>query len=119
MIFLYSKRDNLKKQSFNQKFKSMYSGIKTKYFSALMYTPVFCLRRLMLVCALLLLQEHSVWLIYAFNLLQSLYFLYICAVMPHEEMIHNRLEQFNELSLIFMQYAMLFFIKEGNVDPED
>ena len=33
--------------------------------------------------------------------------------------IHNRLEYFNELCLILMQYMMIFFIAGSTVDPEE
>jgi len=33
-------------------------------------------------------------------------------------MIHNRLELFNELCFITMQYLMIFFIPSSGVDPE-
>ena len=39
-------------------------------------------------------------------------------VVPHEETIHNRLEYFNELCLITMQYMMIFFISGSDLDPE-
>jgi len=37
---------------------------------------------------------------------------------PHEGDIHNQLEFFNELGLIAMTYAMVFFAPGGIVDPE-
>ena len=53
IVFLYKKRDRLEEKEFKTKVVSMYSGIKTKKFVALIYTAVFCIRRLLLVCALL------------------------------------------------------------------
>ena len=38
---------------------------------------------------------------------------------PHEGSIHNRLEYFNEICLIAMQYLMIFFIPGGVIAPED
>ena len=55
--FLFFKRRLLHKLAFQQKFISMYFGIKTKRFVSLIYTSVFCLRRLMLVLALLAFQD--------------------------------------------------------------
>ena len=39
-------------------------------------------------------------------------------VVPHEEAIHNRLEYFNELCVIGIQYMMIFFISGTGLDPE-
>ena len=98
---------------------SMYNGQKTKKPTALLAILVFCQRRLFLVLSLLALRYQTIWLIYCFNLFQSLYWIYVTMVKPHTEGIHNRLEQFNELCLIALQYSMVFFIPGGSVDPED
>ena len=45
----------------------MYFGIKTKRFLSLIYTSIFCLRRLMLVLALLAFKDQGIWIILAFN----------------------------------------------------
>ena len=39
-------------------------------------------------------------------------------VKPHTEVIHNALEYFNELSVLMMQYLMIFFLAGGQVEPE-
>ena len=96
----------------------MYTSVKVNYFSSLTYTSVFCLRRLFLVCLFLGLHKHSIWLILTYNILQSFYFWYIIFVMPHEEIIHNRLELFNELCLMCIQYFMIPLIPGSGVDPE-
>ena len=98
--FLYCKRGKLDEPIFKRKFISMYSGLRKKTKFSLTYTTVFSLRRLFLVLTFLALDGKGVWLIYAFNGLQSLYFWYMTLVRPHEEAIHNRLEYFNELSII-------------------
>jgi hypothetical protein len=96
----------------------MYAGTNSKKFTAFTYTSVFCLRRIFLVCIFMGLHNRSIWLIYALNGLQSFYFWYLTSVMPHEEMIHNRLELINELCIITIQYLMIFFITGSGVDPE-
>ena len=69
--FLYFKRKRLDEPVFKQKIIAMYNGIKTNKFLALMYTSIFCIRRLILVCTLLvlqlILQTNSIWLILAYN----------------------------------------------------
>ena len=120
--FLYIKRKRLDERGFKQKIIAMYSGIDTKKFLALMYTSIFCIRRLLLVCTLLglqlVLQTQGIWLILTYNGLQSLYFLYMTSVRPHEEKIHTKLEQFNELCVITMQYSMIYFLSGNGLDPK-
>ena len=117
--FLFMKRSQLETESFRRKFISMYSGLKTKKAGALLYTFIFCSRRMLLVLALLMLQGGDIWLILSFNALQSLYLWYVIYQRPHEGHIHNQLEYFNELCLVAMQYAMVFFIPLGGLtDPE-
>ena len=80
ILFLYSYRNKVNEPDFRAKVVSMYGGIKTTKFSSLIYTSLFCLRRLLLVCILLVLQNHSVWLILCYNGLQSFYFWYMVLV---------------------------------------
>mmetsp|Transcript_44219 Transcript_44219/g.58692 ORF Transcript_44219/g.58692 Transcript_44219/m.58692 type:complete len:196 (+) Transcript_44219:538-1125(+) len=117
-IILLSQNNRLEEPRFRRKCVSMYNGLRTKRKVALLYTSLFCMRRLLLVCSLLALQSRQVWLIIAFNGLQSGYFWYMALVRPHTETIHNRLEHFNELCLMTMQYLMFFFIAGGTVEPE-
>ena len=55
ILFLYRHRNELDKQSFMNKFKAMYSGIKTKKLTAYTYNSIFCIRRFLLVITLYLL----------------------------------------------------------------
>ena len=80
----------------------MYQGVKTNHTSSLLYTTLFCTRRLILVCSLIALQKRDFGLILVYNGIQTFYFWYIIIVKPHEENIHNWLEIFNELSVIAM-----------------
>ena len=96
----------------------MYTGVRVKKLSALLYTTTFCVRRMGLVLAFVFLQENTFWLMVAFNGLQSLYLWYIAMCKPHEEVIHNGLEIFNELCLITMQYFIIFYIGGLYVEPE-
>ena len=116
-FLLCNKGPKLTQPRFKRKCLSMYTGVKVKQYFALIYTAVFCARRLTLVISLLLLQHHEYSLILVFNLIQTFYFWYMAIVEPHEESIHNRLEFFNELCVIVMQYLMVFFISGSQVDP--
>ncbi len=66
-IFLCCKSKHLKEKSFKQKFIAMYLGNKTDEHLPLTYTSVFCLRRMLLVCSLLALQNRQYALVLTFN----------------------------------------------------
>ena len=96
----------------------MYGGIKIEKILTLIYTAIFCLRRLLLVVTLVMFGKNVVFVIIAYNVIQTLYFWYMTSALPHEENIHNTLELFDELCLIAIQYMMVFFLTGGDVDPE-
>lgn len=96
----------------------MYNGMRPQTFTAIMYTSAFCVRRLLLVCTLVILRNDQFCLIYAYNGIQTFYIWYVMLEMPHEENVYNRLEIFNELCTIAMQYFMVFFVSTGTIVPE-
>ena len=66
-IFLLCKRKQLEDEVFKSKCNSMYAGVRVKEACALMYTSMFCLRRLSIVVTLYLLEKKDIWLILAYN----------------------------------------------------
>ena len=73
---------------------------------------------MLVVVAFLLFQGEHTKLILSLNVLQSIYLLYIIYAHPHSEgVFHNRMEYFNELCLIMMQYMMVLLIG-GVIEPE-
>ena len=80
----------------------MYVSVKTKSVISYASTPIFCVRRLLLVLSLLALRDQKYWLLSTYNVIQSLYLWYITMVKPHEDPIHNQLEIFNELCIIMI-----------------
>ena len=115
--FLHWRRSELENEEFKKKFISMYVGIKIKKMSSLMYTSVFCFRRLLLVLAFVVFGKNVVFVIVAYNVISTFYFWYMTSVVPHEENIHNRLEYFDELCLILILYMMTFFLAGSDLDP--
>lgn len=95
----------------------MYTGLKTKQLVTLIYTAIFCIRRLLLVLTLLVLQNHQFWLLIAFHTIQSIYFWYIYLTVPHDAHLYNRLEYLNEFCLIVMQHLLIFSVHGINADP--
>ena len=67
ILFLYKKQRKLDDKDFIERFKVMYHENKTDKLSSIFYNSIFCLRRLVLVLSLFLLEEESFWLIFAFN----------------------------------------------------
>ena len=115
--FITRNRKNLKKDEYESKFGSMYEGIKTKKLVSALYTSVFCLRRMLLVLALLFLKEFDEFvMIYAFLFICSANFVYLTMAMANTEDVLNRLEIVNELGLIAVLYTMLFFIRTNTLD---
>ena len=116
--FLKKKRKMLDDKDFNKKFKAMYNENKTNKLSSIIYNSIFCFRRLMLILSFYLLQEKGIWLVLAFNFVQTVYFIYITNVIPHTEPMHNSLEDTNEYCLIVIQYMTINFILGVNLSVE-
>ena len=93
----------------------MYYKNKTSKLSSVLYNSIFSLRRLMLVLFLFFLEESGFWLILAFNLIQTVYFIYISNVAPHAVPMYNKLEYQNELCIFAMQYMALCFLLNANM----
>ena len=111
------KRKNLKIEEYESKFGSMYEGIKTEKLVSALYITVFCLRRMLLVLALLFLKEFDEFvMIYAFLFICSANFVYLTMAMANTVEILNKLEIFNELGLIAVLYTMMFFIRTNRLD---
>ena len=85
--------------------------------SSLTYTSVFCFRRLLLVVAFVIFGKNVIFVIVAYNVIDTFYFWYMTSVVPHEENIYNRLEYFAELCIILILYMMIFFLTGSDLDP--
>ena len=97
----------------------MYDGIRVKNSIACLYTTVFCLRRLLIVLALMFLTGRNPYvLIYTFLIIMSLNYLYLVEANAHTNVFMNRLELLSELSLIGVLYTALFFIKTNQLDAQ-
>lgn len=67
--FLIYNRKWLMEETFQQKCLTLYNGLNIDRLPALLYISVFCLRRLCIVFAFLLLREKTFWLLFVFNAL--------------------------------------------------
>ena len=114
--FITCNREALEQEEVQSKFGSMYEDIKTDKLTSALYTTVFCIRRLLLVLALLFLKEKGeTVIIYAFLLICSCNFAYLTRAMANNEQVLNKLELVNELGLMGVLYTMLFFIKTNQL----
>ena len=116
LIFPIVKRHRLEDNSYKKRYGSMYEDIKTKTPLPVLYTGLFCMRRFFLVIALLYLKESPQTMIYCYLMLNSLYFIYLVHAESNMEPVMNILEYINELSLIALLYAMLFYVKTNQLD---
>ena len=104
------------------KFGSLYDGIKTDSRLAAVYSAVFCLRRFLIVCALLYFRDRSTEikgyenssmlkanLLYSYLLIFTLNYIYLVHAKANTESFVNMLEYFNEICMIFIIHVMLFF----------
>lgn len=110
-FYIVMKQQNLEEPTFKRKFGSLYTGLNTNHRPAIMYTAVFCLRRLLLVlCLLWFDQNHNQVMIFVYIAIYSAFFIYLSHAKPNEEPSMNRLEHFNELCVIALHYTMLTFV---------
>ena len=111
-------KSKLEEPTFKRKFGSLYTGISTKRCIAIIYTAVFCLRRLALVLFLLWLgKSKDQALIYAYIAIYSAFLLYLSHAWPNEDPTMNRLEHFNEICVIALHYTMICYVYGTNIEP--
>ena len=100
------------------KYGSMYDGMRTESPTSSLYTSVFCIRRLLIVIVLLYVRGNEFLLIYMYLLIFSVNFFFLAEAQAHTEGFLNKLELLNELGLIGVLYNSLFFIKTNRLDAQ-
>ena len=116
MIYPLVCRHKLQDKDVIERFGAMYEGIKTDRALPAVYTSVFCLRRFMMVMALVFLKDSPFTMIYLYLAIYTANFTYMVHAAANEERIMNWLEYMSELSLIGLLYMMLFFIRMNQLD---
>ena len=116
MIGLLKNQHRIEEKKFKKAFNELFKGIFTNSKQALLYESFFCLRRFTIVFINILFtinipmnfqQNHYFHKIMIFLVIQSLYVWYVNDTRPHTNNLFNRLEFFNEGSLMFLAYLML------------
>ena len=119
MVLLLKHQDILMEPKVKSKFDALYDFIDTNSKKALLYNPIFCMRRFYIVAINVILNAECPWTnfetnrylykIFFFLLLQSLYLFYIADTKPHLHTTFNRLEFLNEGALMALAYLMIAF----------
>ena len=118
-LFLLKNQGRLLDKNFKIKFDALYDFINTDSKEALLYNPIFCIRRFYIVLINIVFNVECPWTdysqnhyknkIFCFLLLQSIYVFYIADSRPHLHTTFNRLEFLNEGTLMILAYMMIAF----------
>ena len=125
IIFLYRNQKKLEEPAMIVKYSSVYDGIETHSRQAILYSPIFCVRRFLIVLINISFNVNFPWTAFEQNSylykilifvgIQFLYILYIADTKPHTIERFNKLELLNEVLLVILAYVMIAFsgIVEG------
>lgn len=97
IAFPIRKLKDLSKDYLRDRFGSLYLGIRTIGVVQVLYTAVFCLRRLAMVLALLYLNRLPMTLLYTFMGIFTINLTYLAHARANEERYVNYIDVFNEL----------------------
>ena len=101
------------------KYSSVYDGIDTHSKQAILYTPIFCVRRFLIVLVNVSFNVDFPWTAFEQNCylykilifvgIQFLYIIYIAETKPHTIDRFNNLEFLNEVLFVILAYVMIAF----------
>ena len=131
--FLLINRKNLEKETFKQKFDSMFLRIKSdRYLSygsvcvlvlrkteCFLYNVVFVARRMAFVaCSLNQLSQNPMELLYCLIMVQTWYIIYILVSKPHIDILHNYLDIANEIIVVLLLYTLIGYTATSILSSE-
>ena len=110
-------------QSYKGSFKKMdeimeiiMEGVNPHNFNASMYTFYFLLRRLMTGVGLVVFVEYPFFQCASLLVFSTVNFIYIVNIRPLEDTKQNRIEKFNELTIMFCSHMYNIFLRgEGTI----
>ena len=108
-FFLKMNADSLMIPSFKQKYESFYSSIRISSRGALYLNSMFTIRRLLFSMSLVLLSHFPILQIFFQFFLSYIMLKYLIDTRPYDEPILNRLELFNEICILIINYHLLVF----------
>ena len=105
--FLLAKQDDLEDREVYNRFSTLYEGIRADSKPNLLYTVVFLVRRIALVCTCIFLYRHEYFKVMIFLWMEGFYLIYVGWNRPHVEPVYNQVEKINEVILLLVGYLML------------
>jgi hypothetical protein len=111
-VFYYILKQPLSRinqDSFIQKWEGAFDGVKTSSKAQLAFYPVFAARRVIFVLTVFWLPEHPTFQILSCLLTNLAVMIYKGQFKPLVSRFRNRLELFNELSIVLVHIHIMFF----------
>lgn len=106
LSFLLKNRTRLPDRNYVARYGTLYQGIKVENKSTTIYSFVFLMRRMFIVCIVVFLDEKQFFKPMLFLQAQVLYLIYTGWSKPHDDRWYNFLEKLNEVGLIAIAYIM-------------
>ena len=105
-----SERKKHKREKFEAKYGTVFEGMKKNRLSCLAYILIFVIRRILMTFLVLLPQISIQFFQIFFSLLLSVIsLLYLILYKPFNETLTQRLEEFNNVTEVFLLYSVLTF----------
>jgi hypothetical protein len=119
VIVIKKYKATLKTKKVSSKISNLYQDVrlKDKSYWNLMYYPIFLFRRIVFVAIPTFLHKHSYFQIQLLVLLTSFYIMYYCGTRPHLTGQRVKIEVFNEVIIMLMNYHMVC-LSEFNLSIE-
>lgn len=106
LSFLLKNRTKLPDRNYVSRFGTLYQGIKVENKSTTIYSFIFLIRRLFMVCLVVFLNDQEFYKPMLFLQAQIFYLIYCGWAKPHDDRWYNFLEKLNESGLIVIAYIM-------------
>mmetsp|Transcript_28195 Transcript_28195/g.34887 ORF Transcript_28195/g.34887 Transcript_28195/m.34887 type:complete len:245 (-) Transcript_28195:1295-2029(-) len=106
LYFLLKNREKLPDRKNIGKYGTLYQGVKTEDKSTVIYSGVFILRRLFMVCLVVFLQDKAFFKPMIFLWAQVFYIIWAGWTKPHDDKWYNFLERLNETGLSCIGYIL-------------
>eukprot|EP00347_Sterkiella_histriomuscorum_P007594 403348320 len=119
-FLLQNSNQQLKRKDLKSKYGSLYDGIKlyTNSKLPLIQNIIFIFRRIML-CTLQIVTDQGCIQIISNTLLSMFVIMYLIHVRPFKQQFTNKLEIFNEICIMLINYHMLYFLEPNGYSDSD
>eukprot|EP00347_Sterkiella_histriomuscorum_P018221 403346330 len=119
-FLLQNSNQQLKRKDLKAKYGSLYDGVKlyTNSKLPLIQNIIFIFRRIML-CTLQIVTDQGCIQIISNTLLSMFVIMYLIHVRPFKQQFQNKLEIFNEICIMLINYHMLYFLEPNGYSDSD